>query len=72
MAKQCKKLTREQRHMLQSEGINDTENWVYVKTLQIPFDESKGLSKKNKKLIQLLFENIQTGQQVAISIGGYK
>lgn len=69
MAKQCKKLTREQRQLLQSEGIHDTENWVYIKTLQIPYD-SEGLSRNKKKLIQLLFSNVETGQEVAISIGG--
>ena len=63
----AKKLTREQRQLLQSEQITDTENWVYVKTQHIACDGSKKVSHNSPKLIQYIFENIHTGQQVAIS-----
>ncbi len=62
-----KKLTREQRHVLERNGIKDTSDWLYVKE-ETTSDEGKSLSKYSAKTRRLVIRNINTGEERRVDV----
>ena len=54
--------TRAQRNALLMNGINDPENWLYVKTEHQSDDGSKNVARNSSKNIYMVFVNKNTGE----------
>ena len=60
--------TRDQRHVLNSIGINDVSGWLYVETKHTSTDGSKNVARNSDKRIQMVFVNSGTGELKVIPI----
>ena len=60
MAK-AKKLTREQRKMLNEHGVSDTSTWVYLGTEVDDHRGCKSLSRNEPKEVVMVFKDTATG-----------
>lgn len=63
-----KKLTRQQYSILESNGVNDTENWLFVKTETLKPDGDKSPAKNSEKLTYMIFQNRNTGDTIKIEV----
>ena len=55
-----KKLTVNQRSILNNNGIKDTKDWLYIKTIQR--DGSSNLKRDSIKMTYLVIQNQQSGE----------
>ena len=61
-----KKLTREQRRLLNEHGISDTSEWVYVGTIVNDHRDSKSLARNQPKEVVMSFRNVSTDEHMEI------
>ena len=57
-----KKLSYNQRTFLHDNGINDSENWLFVTTEVIDQSGYKRLSKNDPKVTNMIIQNKVTGE----------
>lgn len=60
--------TRDQRHVLNSVGIKDTTDWLYVETKFVSDDGAKNVARNSSKHKEMVFVNSNTSEYKSIPV----
>ena len=62
MGKHGKRLTRAQRNILINNGVEDIDNWLYVKQETVDANGHKSAALNRGKTVIMVVENVKTGE----------
>jgi hypothetical protein len=60
--------TRDQRNVLMSYGVEDANDWLYVKTEHVSDDGEKRVARNSSKTLYMVFINKNTSEMQRIPI----